>query len=337
MKSLRTILIPLLTLTSTSALVADIFIDFEDPNELTTNWVQTNGDPDTLEQTAGSGIAGSTGVVHVDNPDGSYVHFNHLTDLGGFQDGLSLYAKIHFVQVGTSNTVSLGFITDPSGVGSLSDPEVTHDWMGVNLTCRSNFTEFRAELWGFDVDEESGVPTVFRSGAGFPESFVPIPDGNGGFADGVTAVDVWLGLEVILIDKGDGDWDIQSKIDVLNDDGTMQIDDYAVYNYSIKGGLSSTAPLLNTFSDFYNATSLYAMMGTQAGALRNFGGLDDITITVPEASTDWYGYAVDETGWANTSDWMGWVYVEYDPWVISASLNKYIYVGDDSGWVYVPN
>jgi len=51
----------------------------------------------------------------------------------------------------------------------------------------------------------------------------------------------------------------------------------------------------------------------------------------------WYGYPVDDDGWANTGDWMGWVNVTYDPWIISLDLGgKYVYVADDSGWVYVP-
>ena len=51
----------------------------------------------------------------------------------------------------------------------------------------------------------------------------------------------------------------------------------------------------------------------------------------------WLGYPVDENGWANTGDWMGWVNVVNQPWIWSLDLNKYIYVNDDSGWVYVPN
>lgn len=55
-----------------------------------------------------------------------------------------------------------------------------------------------------------------------------------------------------------------------------------------------------------------------------------------EGSTDWYGFSVDEVGWANTESWLGWVNVTHEPWVISASLDRYIYLPDDSGWVYIP-
>lgn len=66
--------------------------------------------------------------------------------------------------------------------------------------------------------------------------------------------------------------------------------------------------------------------------------LDEYSVYVePVASNDWYGYAVDELGWADTETWMGWVNVTFDPYVWNLALSKYIYVGDDSGWAYVPN
>jgi len=51
----------------------------------------------------------------------------------------------------------------------------------------------------------------------------------------------------------------------------------------------------------------------------------------------WLGYPVDAQGWANTGDWMGWVNATDAPWIISTSLGGYVYVSDDSGWVYVPH
>jgi hypothetical protein len=51
----------------------------------------------------------------------------------------------------------------------------------------------------------------------------------------------------------------------------------------------------------------------------------------------WLGYPVDENGWADTGDWLNWVNVTSQPWIWVISLEKYVYVGDDSGWVYIPN
>jgi hypothetical protein len=198
---------------------------------------------------------------------------------------------------------------------------------------------FRADIWGNQVSEEGQHIAGYWSGPGHPESFVPIPDGNGGFADGVTAVDAWFGLELILIDNGNGDWDVQTKIDVLSADGsTVAIDDYQVYNYSLVGGLDdghTTHPPLEQFTDLYAATSLYPFIHTQAGAANNLAAIDDIIITIPEAGNNWYGYAVDAEGYANTEDWMGFVNVNAAPWIWSVSLSNWAYIGDDSGWVYI--
>lgn len=49
---------------------------------------------------------------------------------------------------------------------------------------------------------------------------------------------------------------------------------------------------------------------------------------------DWYGYSVDGEGWANTGTWLGWVNVNYDPYIYLSSLNKYLYIADDSGWAF---
>lgn len=62
------------------------------------------------------------------------------------------------------------------------------------------------------------------------------------------------------------------------------------------------------------------------------------TITFVEAAEEfWFGYSVDANGWADTGDWMHFVNVTYQPWIWVVDLSKYTYVGDDSGWVYVPN
>jgi len=52
-------------------------------------------------------------------------------------------------------------------------------------------------------------------------------------------------------------------------------------------------------------------------------------------STDWYGYAVDAEGWVNTESWLNWVNVTEDPYIWSTSLESYLYVPNDSGWVFI--
>jgi hypothetical protein len=72
------------------------------------------------------------------------------------------------------------------------------------------------------------------------------------------------------------------------------------------------------------------------------GGYEELVLSDAAASETWYGYPVDAAGWAFTGEdpasgpsWMRWVNVTHDPWIWSTSLNRYIHVGDDSGWVYI--
>ena len=55
---------------------------------------------------------------------------------------------------------------------------------------------------------------------------------------------------------------------------------------------------------------------------------------------EWLGLPMDEDGWVNTDTWMGWVNANDAPWVISASLDKFVFVDESSvtengGWVYI--
>lgn len=58
------------------------------------------------------------------------------------------------------------------------------------------------------------------------------------------------------------------------------------------------------------------------------------------ASAVWAGFAVNQDGWVDTGDWMGWLYVGYAPWVWSQPLETFIYLPEESvsesgAWVYV--
>jgi hypothetical protein len=72
--------------------------------------------------------------------------------------------------------------------------------------------------------------------------------------------------------------------------------------------------------------------------LDNIAYADGMDLSTPPVGggETWYGYSVDADGWVNTEGWMGWVNNTYDPNIWHPMLNKYIYVGDDSGWAYVP-
>jgi len=69
-----------------------------------------------------------------------------------------------------------------------------------------------------------------------------------------------------------------------------------------------------------------------------FSGLEGIILGEGGGDT-WNGYEVDENGWVDTDTWLGWLNVTDDPWVLSLSVDGWIYVPvdqniDNGGWVY---
>jgi hypothetical protein len=81
-------------------------------------------------------------------------------------------------------------------------------------------------------------------------------------------------------------------------------------------GLYNLSPTGETV--FLNAVEKYAGPGSGGG-------------------NTWYGYEIDGNGWVDTASWLdGFVQVDNDPWVYPLSLQSYIYVPDDSGWIYIP-
>lgn len=83
------------------------------------------------------------------------------------------------------------------------------------------------------------------------------------------------------------------------------------------------------------------------GDWATFFALDNIaftvnTITDPEPTPMWAGYAVDESGNVDTGAWLGVVHVDAAPWIWSFSLDAWLYlpedVIDESGsWSFVAN
>jgi beta-glucanase (GH16 family) len=68
-----------------------------------------------------------------------------------------------------------------------------------------------------------------------------------------------------------------------------------------------------------------------------FSGLEG---TLNEEAS-WGGWPVVD-GNVDTEGWIGWLYIDNDPWVWSYSLNKWIYLPEvlvttGGGWVYIPN
>jgi hypothetical protein len=119
-----------------------------------------------------------------------------------------------------------------------------------------------------------------------------------------------------------GDMDGEQTIETFNNTGANE-GDFAVFeNVSPVNG-EITIKYEQGVEDLGTPNGQWSTLEI----IGDFGGGGDGT---------WYDYEVDENGWANTGDWLGWVNVTYDPWIISASLGVYMYISDDSGWVYIP-
>ncbi len=50
------------------------------------------------------------------------------------------------------------------------------------------------------------------------------------------------------------------------------------------------------------------------------------------AQTDetWSGYPVDENGWTDASDWLGWLFAGFEPWIYSQNLDAWLYMEEPS-------
>jgi hypothetical protein len=79
-----------------------------------------------------------------------------------------------------------------------------------------------------------------------------------------------------------------------------------------------------------------------------FGGyntdvkIDNVSISTASSGGEdtWAGYTIVD-GYVNTEGFMGWLYVAEDPWILSVSLDKYLYlpesaVSDSGAWTYLP-
>jgi hypothetical protein len=63
-------------------------------------------------------------------------------------------------------------------------------------------------------------------------------------------------------------------------------------------------------------------------------------LTVPEGGPTWAGYTIDENGWVNTGDWLGWVFVNNAPYNYILSLDSWMFmseeaVGTTGAWAYI--
>lgn len=73
---------------------------------------------------------------------------------------------------------------------------------------------------------------------------------------------------------------------------------------------------------------------------RVFKITDSVGIDVRD---NWAGFPVinNPPGWANTGDWMGWVQVDFAPWIFNDSLQQWLFIEEEDitengSWVFMP-
>ena len=72
--------------------------------------------------------------------------------------------------------------------------------------------------------------------------------------------------------------------------------------------------------------------------------IDNLAVTGPVVDPEgtWKGYPLVDGFWAENIGQLGWLYVEYDPWIYSTSLKIWLYLPKESAlgrsgvWVYLP-
>lgn len=215
---------------------------------------------------------------------------------------------------------------------------------GVDLTWGiSDFFDFEGEnasaRWGaYQPIVRYGRPTEgsleARNGGSYEDA-----------TDVVLEAGTWYELWMVLYNRANIDG---------GGNPTGEEDTYSIY---IKGGSFDSQTLLLApdgssewimrRSPTVDPLSHIMILMTTTTSAENFPGTDlmfmddfyldpaGVNLSSPAGDT-WMGYDVDSDGWAFTGEWMGWVNVTFDPWIISSSLDSYLYVADDSGWVYVP-
>ncbi len=113
----------------------------------------------------------------------------------------------------------------------------------------------------------------------------------------------------------------------------------------INGKLDGSSPTYGAYAGMNTSTSIRVGIGHLAGwSVQWFQGrVDDARVYdvaldqagIQQMAGVWNGYAVDEDGWVDTGDWIGWIYVAHAPWIWVEDLMGYVYL-DESSWMWLP-
>lgn len=80
--------------------------------------------------------------------------------------------------------------------------------------------------------------------------------------------------------------------------------------------------------------------GTMGTGTITFSNLEAFVVGDEQPTPTWLGYPIDENGWANTGDFMGYVYAAAAPWVWNLNLQSWMFIpaeeaGEFGEWVFI--
>lgn len=333
---------------------------------LPTDWVYggwpDSGEIDIMEH-VGYDMNVIHGTVHTED-------FNHVlgTQVGTSIEATNVDTEFHLyslewrpnrIDVFLDETLYFSFANDGNGSASWPFDQRFHlllniaiggSWGGVNGVDDSIFPQRMEvdyvrvyELADLSTDIEIPVPGRFEAedfSANFGVRTQTTTDAGGGLNLGYLA---------------DGDW--MEYLLMVETAGRYALD----VRYASPNG---TAGLTATVADGEPWTRMFTVAtgGWQNWSTATLGefnlpaGKSTLRITAVIPTTDdinlnwfelrlleaskWAGYPIEENNWANSGDFLGYVFVQYAPWIFALDLNAWIYLPEDSitdtgAWMYI--
>ncbi|MCD8481641.1 MAG: hypothetical protein LR015_02530 [Verrucomicrobia bacterium] len=89
----------------------------------------------------------------------------------------------------------------------------------------------------------------------------------------------------------------------------------------------------------FEITTRFAGGNMGTGSI-TFSNLEAFVVGEEQPVPTWLGYEIDENGWANTGDFLGYIFAAAAPWVWSLTLQNWMYVpateaSEGGEWMYI--
>lgn len=195
---------------------------------------------------------------------------------------------------------------------------------------------------GFGLRQVNGVNSFnFFANSG------PVGGWQGTFADVFAGEDIGLAIDGSELWTDGVSDEILVRFSLVNTTGDEWVLTSSLYNLTTGTHFQTiTLELTDGDGTFTNQPHFMELqddnMDKISGAVHvdymaiHFEPLPDVELT-----TLWAGYEVDEAGWVDTMEWMGWLNVTHDPWIWSDDLQAYVHLPDaglseTGAWMYIP-